>query len=164
MYIEAFMQRAIEISARALTEPGLEPFGAVIVKEGAIVGEGINRSLMNFDPTSHGETEAIRDACRNLRTVDLSGCALYTSCEPCTLCVSAIAIAGISQLYFAASMDQACEAFANLTPAERHPIDTDLLTHECSVPVLERMLPARQALDREAADILHRWAGGQRAQ
>ncbi|WP_424934391.1 nucleoside deaminase [Amaricoccus macauensis] len=158
MYNETFMQRAIEISARALNEPGLEPFGAVIVKDGEIIGEGINRSLKNFDPTSHGETEAIRDACRNLESVDLSGCDLYTSCEPCTLCVSAMAIAGISRLYFAASMDQAGSAFENLTPAERHPIDTDLLVHECSAPVLQRKLPASQALGADAAEILRQWA------
>lgn len=102
MYNEAFMRRAIEISARALDEPGLEPFGAVVVRDGKIVGEGINRSLRNVDPTSHGETEAIRDACRNLSTADLSGCALYTSCDPCALCVAAMAIAGIAELFYAA--------------------------------------------------------------
>lgn len=90
MYEEAFMRRAVAISAEALTTPGTEPFGAVVVRDGRIVGEGINRSLQNFDPTSHGETEAIRDACRNLATVDLTGCELYTSCEPCPLCVAAM--------------------------------------------------------------------------
>jgi guanine deaminase len=158
MYTEAFMRRAIEISAQALAEPGTEPFGAVVVRDGVIVGEGINRSLQNFDPTSHGETEAIRDACRNLRTVDLAGCELYTSCEPCNLCVAAMAIAGISRLYYAASMAEAGEAFAALTPAERHPIDVALLVHECSHPVGARKMPAMQALNAEAADILRRWA------
>ena len=107
MYSEGFMRRAIEISAEALSTPGTEPFGAVIVKDGRIVGEGINRSLQNFDPTSHGEIEAIRDAARNLGTVDLSGCELYSSCEPCPLCVAAMSIAGIGQLYYAASSEQA---------------------------------------------------------
>jgi guanine deaminase len=158
MYNEAFMRRAIAISAQALETPGTEPFGAVVVRGGEIVGEGINRSLQNFDPTSHGETEAIRDACRHLRTVDLSGCELYTSCEPCALCVAAMTIAGIERLYYAVSLDQAGAAFAGLTRAARHPIDVDLLRAEASAPVDRRRLPAEQALDAEAADILRRWA------
>jgi len=161
MYSEAFMRRAIEISAEALTTPGTEPFGAVIVKEGRIVGEGINRSLQNFDPTSHGETEAIRDAARNLGTVDLSGCELYTSCEPCALCVAAMTIARIGQLYYAASMDQAGAAFAELRATDRHPIDVDLLRSECGAPVGQRRMPALQAMDAEATAILRRWAGKQ---
>ena len=85
-----FMEHAIGLSRRALEESGAEPFGAVVVKDGAIVGEGLNRAAFLFDPTSHGEVEAIRDACRKLRCTDLSGCDLYTSCEPCALCVAAI--------------------------------------------------------------------------
>ena len=118
MYEEAFMRRAIAISATALTTPGTEPFGAVVVRDGRIVGEGINRSLMNLDPTSHGETEAIRDACRNLGSVDLSGCDLYTSCEPCALCVAAMTIAGIARLYYAASMQDARTVFAATQSAQ----------------------------------------------
>ena len=112
MYDETFLRRAIEISAEALTTPGTEPFGAVIVRDGKIVGEGINRSVMNHDPTSHGETEAIRDACRNLGSVDLRGAELYSSCEPCPLCVAAMNIAGIATLYYAADMGQAGAALA----------------------------------------------------
>ncbi|MCR5884172.1 nucleoside deaminase [Rhizobacter sp. J219] len=76
MYHAAFMQRAIALSQEALTHPGTEPFGAVVVKDGRIVGEGWNHSLVNFDPTSHGEVEALRDACWKLQTVDLTGCEL----------------------------------------------------------------------------------------
>ena len=64
MYKQRFMRRAIDISSVALETPGTEPFGAVVVRDGQIIGEGLNRSLLNHDPTSHGETEAIRDACR----------------------------------------------------------------------------------------------------
>jgi tRNA(Arg) A34 adenosine deaminase TadA len=162
MYNEDFMRRAVEISRRALDTPGTEPFGAVIVKDGAIVGEGINRALRNFDPTSHGETEAIRDACRNLATVDLTGCDLYTSCEPCPLCVAAMTIAGIGKLYYAATMDQAGAAFAELTPAERHPIDVDLLKAECGAAVDARRLPAEQGMAEEAGAILRDWAAARR--
>lgn len=163
MYNAEFMRRAIEISAEALTTPGTEPFGAVIVKDGKIVGEGINRSLLNFDPTSHGETEAIRAACRALGTVDLAGAELYTSCEPCALCVAAMNIAGIGKLYYAASMEDAGAAFAGLTPAERHPIDADLLRAECAAPVTARRMPAEQGMGAEAAGILRAWAAARSA-
>jgi tRNA(Arg) A34 adenosine deaminase TadA len=158
VYDEAFLRRALAISAQALTTPGTEPFGAVVVSDGRIVGEGINRSLANLDPTSHGETEAIRDACRNLGSVDLSGCELYSSCEPCPLCAAAMMIAGIGRLYYAASMADAGAAFAGLTAAERLPIDVDLLRAECAAPVDGRRLPAEQHLAGEAAALLTAWA------
>jgi tRNA(Arg) A34 adenosine deaminase TadA len=100
MYDETFMRRAIALSEQALGEPGAGPFAAMIVRDGAIIGEGINRSRANFDPTSHGEVEAIRDACGKLKTVDLSGCDLYTTCEPCTMCVATMLIAGIGRMYY----------------------------------------------------------------
>jgi tRNA(Arg) A34 adenosine deaminase TadA len=158
MYNEDFMRRAIEISAKALETPGTEPFGAVIVKDGKIVGEGINRSVMNHDPTSHGETEAIRDACRNLQTVDLRGCSLYSSCDPCALCVAAMNIAGITALYYAADMDQAGAAIGDLPESARFPVDVDQLTHECGHAVGDRVMPAEQHLSPEATAILHTWA------
>lgn len=158
MYEERFMRRAIEISAEALETPGTEPFGSVVVKDGQIVGEGINRSLMNFDPTSHGETEAIRDACRNLKTVDLRGAELYTSCEPCALCVAAMGIAGIATLYYAADMGQAGAALGDLPETARFPIDPAHLAHECGHPVGERRMPAEQHMAAPAARILQDWA------
>lgn len=164
MYNETFLRRAIEISAEALKTLGTEPFGAVIVKDGRIVGEGINKSVMNHDPTSHGETEAIRDACRNLETVDLRGCELYSSCEPCALCVAAMNIAGITALYYAADMAQAGDAIADLPEAARFPVDVDRLTHECGHAVTERVMPSEQHLDVEATQILRDWASLARSQ
>jgi guanine deaminase len=158
MYDEIFLRRAIEISAEALTTPGTEPFGAVIVKDGRIVGEGINRSVMNHDPTSHGETEAIRDACRNLGTVDLRGAELYSSCEPCPLCVAAMNIAGISALYYAADMGQAGTALGALPEAARFPIDVGRLAHECGRAPDARLMPSEQHLGNEARAILEDWA------
>lgn len=159
MYQEKFMRRALELSASALNQPGTEPFGAVIVKDGQIVGEGLNHSLAHFDPTSHGETEAIRDACRNLKTVDLRGCELYTSCEPCALCVSAMVISGIGQMYYAASIQQANPIFDPLPMGERFPIDCDHLRAECGAAVDKRQLAAEQKLGDEAVAILKAWAG-----
>src|SRR4051812_16898598 len=108
------MSRAIALSQQALQTPGTEPFGAVVVKNGLVVGEGFNHSRVHFDPTSHGEVEAIRDACRRLETVDLSGCDLYTSCEPCALCVAAMHISGIARMYYAASLAESGAAFEGL--------------------------------------------------
>ncbi|MBX5013972.1 nucleoside deaminase [Rhizobium lentis] len=156
-YNEDFMQRAVELSRQALTKPGTEPFGAVVVLNGKIVGEGLNHSLANFDPTSHGEVEAMRDACRRLECVDLTGADMYTSCEPCAMCVATMEVAGISRLFYAASMDQAGKAFQGLTKKERHPIDVDKVRKAAGALVNERSMPSAQSMDREATDILNTW-------
>lgn len=161
MYQEHFMRRAIAISAQALETKGTEPFGAVVIKDGQIVGEGINRSLEKFDPTSHGETEAIRDACKRLQTVDLRGCEIYTSCEPCALCVAAMAIAGISKMYYAANLSQSDAALQNLPETNRFPIDVGHLRHECGHALEARHMPSEQALPDEAIDVLRAWAAQQ---
>ncbi len=163
MYNETFMQRAIALSREALTRPGTEPFGAVVVKDGKIVAEGLNHSLAQFDPTSHGETDAIRNACRALQTVDLSGCELYSSCEPCAMCVATMGIAGISRLYYAASMDQAGAALGSLTKAQRHPIDVHRLRADAGGPVAQSSIPTEQALDADAAAVLNAWADQRRS-
>ena len=163
MYQQQFMQRALALSAQALQEPGTEPFGAVVVKDGVIVGEGFNHSVAHSDPTSHGEVEAIRDACRKLGTVNLSGCELYTSCEPCAMCVAAMHIAGIAKLYYAASLAQSGEAFEGVTVAARHPIDVEALRIEAGAPCERRRLPAEQKMDGEAVRILAAWAAPRRA-
>jgi len=163
MYQQEFMQRALALSAQALKQPGTEPFGAVVVKDGTIVGEGFNHSVAHSDPTSHGEVEAIRDACRRLGTVDLSGCELYTSCEPCAMCAAAMHIAGIARLYYAASLAQSGQAFEGVTVEARHPIDVEALRAEAGAPLDERRLPAEQKLDGEAVRILAEWAATRRA-
>lgn len=157
------MQRALALSARALDTPGTEPFGAVVVKDGRIVGEGFNHSVAHWDPTSHGETEAIRDACRRLQTVDLSGAELYSSCEPCALCVAAMHIAGIGRLYYAASLAQSGEAFEGVSASARHPIDVDVLRSEAGAPLQSRLMRAEQHADIAAVEILRRWAAARRS-
>src|SRR6476469_6498615 len=94
------MRRAIALSRRCMIDNGSAPFAALIVKDGVVVGEGVNNVVNNCDPTSHGEIEAIRDAARRLGRWDLSGCDLYTTCEPCELCVAAMFWAKISRLSF----------------------------------------------------------------
>ena len=83
------------------------PFGACIVKAGKIVGSGSNHVLANNDPTAHAEVMAIRDACKNLKTYDLSGCTLYTSCYPCPMCLSAIIWANIKCVYYGNTKEDA---------------------------------------------------------
>jgi guanine deaminase len=163
MYQDKFMRRAIQISTQALDTPGTEPFAAVVVKDGQIIGEGINRSLMNFDPTSHGETEAIRDACRTLGTVDLRSCELYASCEPCALCVAAMQIAGIVRLYYGADLAMANSALCDLPDSARFPIDSGRVQEECGRSVGERSTPSKQVLSGEAAEVITAWAKKVRA-
>jgi len=159
MYEERFMQRALALSARALETPGTEPFGAVVVRDGQVVGEGFNHSVAHFDPTSHGEIEAIRDACRRLQRVELSDCELYTSCEPCALCAAAMHIVGIRRLFYAASLDESGAAFDGLPVARRHPIDVEALRAEAGAPLRARRLPSEQHLAPRAVEILDAWAG-----
>jgi guanine deaminase len=154
MYDEKFMRRAIELSAQALDTPGVRPYGAVVVKDGKIVGEGLNQSAKNFDPTSHGEVEAVRDACRNLKTTDLTGAELYTSCEPCSVCVATMIMAGIGRMYYGASLDQS----AAVVPRPSLPPPTTLVREQVGRPVGERsMLSAETKLPGEAIAVLEAW-------
>lgn len=94
-----FMRRAIELSEESVRNGG-GPFGAVIVKDNNIIAEGVNRVTLNHDPTAHAEVSAIREACRALDTFDLSGCEIYSSCEPCPMCLGAIYWAHIDRIYY----------------------------------------------------------------
>ncbi len=100
MYKQEFMALAAQEADSNLQTNEGGPFGAVVIKDGEIIGRGHNRVLINHDPTCHAEIEAIRDACRNLNTHDLTGCTLYTSCYPCPMCLSAIIWANIKKVYY----------------------------------------------------------------
>lgn len=104
-----YMQMADELSKQNLLLNHGGPFGAVVVKNDFIVGLGKNNVLKNNDPTAHAEIEAIRDACKNLNTYDLTGCELYTSCYPCPMCLSAIIWANIKLVYYGNSKEDAEE-------------------------------------------------------
>ncbi len=103
------MQKAAEEAEKNLIAQEGGPFGAVVVKNGEIVGSGHNEVLKNNDPTCHAEMQAIRDACRNLKTFDLTGCELYTSCYPCPMCLSAIIWANIKKVYYGNTAADAAE-------------------------------------------------------
>src|SRR5574344_1393596 len=96
------LKKAIDLSNKSV-DCGSSPFGCIIVnKKGEVVGQGHNRVVLDNDPTAHGEVMAIRNACKNLGTFDLSGCILYTSCEPCPMCLNACKWANIAEVYFSA--------------------------------------------------------------
>lgn len=147
---EDFMRRAIEIARQSLDEPGALPYGAVVVKDEKIVGEGLNRSRALCDPTSHGEVEAIRDACRRLGTHQLTGCDLYTSCEPCSMCVATMHLAGIERLYYASTMDESAAFFARLAAHDpkwqRRGLSGIDLRREVGLPMQQRAMPSMRLL------------------
>ena len=98
--MDKYMLFAINEAKEGITKGHGGPFGSVIVKDGVVVGKGHNRVLLNNDPTCHGEMEAIRDASRNLKTYDLTGCVLYTTAEPCPMCFGAILWSNIREVYY----------------------------------------------------------------
>ena len=101
-----FMVKAIELSINSANTIG-GPFGSVIVKNDKIIAEGSNEVTSSNDPTAHGEIVAIREACKNLNTFDLSGCEIYTSCEPCPMCLSAIYWSRLDKIYYANTREDA---------------------------------------------------------
>jgi len=141
------MRYAIEISRREMLENGAAPFAAVVVKDDKIVGEGCNYVIAKHDPTSHGEIEAIRDACRRLETWDLSGCELYATCEPCEMCVAAMFWANIDRLYYANTLQDCDDIGFDLSPL-RQLVRSD---------VHDRTLPAERLLQEEGVAVLELW-------
>jgi guanine deaminase len=125
-----FITRAIDLATQNVIEGG-GPFGAIIVKDGEIIAEGVNRVTETNDPTAHAEIQAIRKACEKLNTFDLSGYEIYSSCEPCPMCFSAIYWAHISKVYYAATHHDAEDAgFADA-----------LIYREVKLKPLERSIP-----------------------
>lgn len=100
-----YMEEALKEAYAGIEKGHGGPFGAVIVKDGKIVGRGHNRVLLKHDPTCHGEMEAIRDACEKLGSHDLSGCEIYTTAEPCPMCLGGILWANISKVYYGCTVD-----------------------------------------------------------
>ena len=139
---EDFMRLAIELAVENIKNGG-GPFGAVIVKDGAVVATGANRVTANNDPTAHAEVCAIRAACTKLGTFDLSGCVIYTSCEPCPMCLGAIYWAHIDKIYYGANqLDAANVDFDDsfiyreleLTPDKRNKPVENILHDEAQAP------------------------------
>ncbi len=106
---ERFMQRAIALAQQGIDAGAGGPFGAVIVKDDEVIGEGYNQVTSTNDPTAHAEVVAIRNACRNLNSFQLDGCILYTSCEPCPMCLGAIYWARPARVFYAATREDAAK-------------------------------------------------------
>lgn len=144
---EKFMRRAIALSRQKMEENHGGPFGAVIVRDGKIIGEGWNQVTSGNDPTAHAEVTAIRAACRALGDFKLEGCEIYTSCEPCPMCLAAIYWARLDKIYYANTRrDAAAIGF-----------DDEFLYREVSLPEAERKLPVHRLLAGEAKDVFDSW-------
>ncbi len=141
-----FMRRAIELSMQADgTAEG--PFGAVVVRDGRIIGEGFNRVVPTGDPTAHAEIVAIREACRTVGSHVLDGAVIYTSCEPCPMCLGAVWWARISEIVYGNSRaDAAAIGF-----------DDDAIYDEVAAPLDRRKLPIRRLGADEALEAFRRW-------
>ncbi|MBW8864606.1 MAG: nucleoside deaminase [Verrucomicrobia bacterium] len=144
---EQFMRAAIRLSLSKMRANCGGPFGAVVVRNGKIVGRGWNQVTSTNDPTAHAEVSAIRDACRRLKTFQLDDCELYTSCEPCPMCLSAIYWARFRKVYYANTRKDAAKiAF-----------DDDLIYREVAKPVSKRLIPMKQLLRPEALKVFSEW-------
>lgn len=144
---EAFMRRAIQLSEEAMTEGAGPPFGAVIVQGGHILAEGFNNTFLTKDPTAHAEIVAIRLACASVGHHKLDGCTIYSSSEPCPMCLSAIYWAGITKIYYANDIVAAAEAG----------FDDSRLYRELAAPAQDRAIPTSQLLASEGREVFDTW-------
>jgi len=141
-----FMTRAIELSIESVNSGG-GPFGSIIVKNDKVIAEGSNKVTLNNDPTAHGEIVAIRKACKSLNNFNLSGCELYSTCEPCPMCLSAIYWAHIEKIYYANTRDD----------AQKIDFDDSLIYSELLKNVKIRKIPMVQMMREEALKAFELW-------
>lgn len=142
-----FMQEAIARSKQGMEQNEGGPFGAIVVKDGQVVGAGNNRVSSTNDPTAHAEVVAIRDACKNLNTFQLDGCVLYTSCEPCPMCLGAIYWARPDAVYFGCSKEDAAAIG----------FDDQFIYAELDRVRSERKISMIQLLRDEAIKVFEAW-------
>jgi guanine deaminase len=142
-----FMARAIQLAVENVRSPSGGPFGAVIVKDGGIVAEGANQVTSSNDPTAHAEVLAIRAACAKLKTFELHDCDIYTSCEPCPMCLGAIYWARLSRIYFASAAADASKAG----------FDDSLIYREIAQPHAKRAIPMIQMMHEESLAAFRAW-------
>jgi len=144
---EEFMRMAIGLSEANVSQGIGGPFGAVIVKKGIVVATSANRVIPENDPTAHAEISAIRLACKNLGTFDLTGCEIYTSCEPCPMCLGAIYWARINRIFYANTK----------TDAAAIGFDDDYIYDELKCEMHKRKIPCIQLLPDEAIEAFKSW-------
>ena len=141
-----FMKRAIELSIKSVNNGG-GPFGCVIVKDEKIISEGSNKVTSNNDPTAHGEIVAIREACKNINNFSLNGCELYSTCEPCPMCLAAIYWARIDKIYYANTRND----------AQKIDFDDSFIYSEIKKNIDERKIPMTQMMRDEAIKAFELW-------
>ena len=141
-----FMKRAIELSIKSVNNGG-GPFGCVIVKDNSIVAEGSNKVTSTNDPTAHGEIVAIREACKSINNFSLNGCELYSTCEPCPMCLAAIYWARIDKVYYANTRKD----------AQKIGFDDSLIYSEFQKNIDKRKIPMIQMLRNEALKAFDLW-------
>jgi len=144
---ERFMQRAIELALDNVRSGRGGPFGVVIVKEGHLLAEGANSVTSTNDPTAHAEIVAIREACRKLNNFQLDGCEIYSSCEPCPMCVGAIYWARVARVFYGASAGDASVA----------QFDDAFIFREIAQPARLRRIPMTQMMRDEALAAFRAW-------
>ena len=140
------MLRAIELSIESVNNGG-GPFGSVIVKQNKIIAEGSNKVTSTNDPTAHGEIVTIRQACKNLNNFNLSGCELYSTCEPCPMCLSAIYWARIDKIYYANTRED----------ARKIDFDDSLIYSELKKNINKRKIPMTQMMRSDALKVFDLW-------
>lgn len=144
---QKFMKMAIDLSRDGMRSGVGGPFGCVIVKDGKVVGKGSNAVSSSNDPTAHAEVVAIRDACNNLGHFQLDECILYTSCEPCPMCLGAIYWARPSKVYYANTK----------VDAARIDFDDQFIYQELELPLDQRKIPFEQLMNVEAWEVFEEW-------
>jgi len=143
-----FMRRAIELAQTGIDGGQGGPFGAIVVKDGEIIGEGCNQVTSTNDPTAHAEVVAIREACRSLNSFQLEDCVIYTSCEPCPMCLGAIYWARPAKMFFACNREDA----ANVG------FDDRLIYEEIERPIEDRRIKSINFLREEGLRVFENWA------
>lgn len=143
-----WMKEAIALSLQSVRLGKGGPFGAIIVRQGEVVGRGYNQVTSTNDPTAHAEIIAIRAACQSLQTFQLKGCELYTSCEPCPMCLGAIYWARLDKVYYGNTTADAAQIG----------FDDRFIDEELKLPISQRQLPMVQLMRQEAAIAFEEWA------
>lgn len=146
---ENFMREAIELSSANMHSNNGGPFGAVVVKDGEIIGRGANNVTTTHDPTAHAEIMAIREACKTIGDFNLNGCEIYSSCEPCPMCLSAIYWARIDKIYYANTHEDAAKI----------DFDDSFLYEQVALPKESRSIPSARLLELDALSVFKEWAG-----
>ncbi len=141
------MERAIELALKGMRNNEGGPFGAIVVKDGQIIGRGNNCVTSTNDPTAHAEIVAIRDACKNTNSFKLDDCVIYASCEPCPMCLSAIYWSHIKKVYFGCSTSDAAEI----------DFDDKFIYKELNISISKRKIPMAQLLRDKALEVFSEW-------